>query len=49
MKEEETSQTVVTNSILITDTIKTKQDRGVMTFDILNIFIQMMILKEGEK
>lgn len=44
-KEESTSPTAATDSVLVTGTIDAKQERDVMTLDVPNAFIQTPILK----
>jgi len=48
-KEEATSPTAATESILITGVVDAKQKRDVMTLDVPNAFVQTPIPKKGEK
>ena len=49
LKEETASPTVVIDSVLITSTIKVKQERDVIILDAPNAFMQTKILEGGKK
>ena len=48
-KEVAASATVCTESILITRVIKVKQGRDVLTINILNAFVQTVLLEDDKK
>ena len=48
-KEEASSPTVGTDSVLITGVIDAKQGYNIMTLDVLNAFVQTSIPEENEK